>query len=48
MRSDQHVRLLDQNLSKAPFTLLNAFGANADGFGEAEGRVTDGISELLT
>lgn len=48
VRSDQHVRLLDQNLSKVPFTLLNAFGTNADGFGEAEGRATDGISELLT
>ena len=48
VRSDQHVRLLDQNLSKVPFTLLNAFGANAEAFGEAEGRVTDGISELLT
>jgi hypothetical protein len=48
LRTDQHVRLLDQNLSKAPFTLLNAFGGNAEAFGEAEGRVTDGISELLT
>jgi hypothetical protein len=48
LRSDQHVRLLDQNLSTVPFTLLNAFGGNAEAFGEAEGRVTSGISELLT
>jgi hypothetical protein len=47
IRSDQHVRLLDENVSKVPFTLLNAFGGNAEAFGEAEGRVTSGISELL-
>jgi hypothetical protein len=47
LRSDQHVRLLDENVSKAPFTLLTAFGGAAEGFGEAEGRVTGGISELL-
>jgi hypothetical protein len=47
LRSDQHVRLLDDNVSKVPFTLLNALGGPAEGFGEAEGRVTSGISELL-
>jgi hypothetical protein len=41
------VRLLDENVSKVPFTLLNALGGTAEGFGEAEGRVTSGISELL-
>jgi hypothetical protein len=47
LRSDQHVRLLDENVSKVPFTLLNALGGTAEGFGEAEGRVTSGLSELL-
>ena len=47
LRSDQHVRLLDENVSKVPFTLLNAFGGAAEAFGEAEGRVTSGLSELL-
>jgi hypothetical protein len=47
LRSDQHVRLLEENVSKVPFTLLTAFGGTAPSFGEAEGRVTSGISELL-
>jgi hypothetical protein len=41
------VRLLDENVSKVPYTLLGAFGGTAEAFGEAEGRVTSGISELL-
>jgi hypothetical protein len=48
IRSDQHVRLLGENVSKVPFTLLNAFGGSAEAFGEAEGQVTSGIAELLT
>jgi hypothetical protein len=47
LQTDQHVRLLDENVSKVPFTLLTALGGTAEGFGEAEGRVTSGISELL-
>jgi hypothetical protein len=47
LQSDQHVRLLGENVSKVPFTLLTALGGPADGFGEAEGRVTSGIAELL-
>lgn len=47
VRSDQHVRLLDENVSKVPFTLLTAFGGTAEEFGEAEGRVTSGLAELL-
>jgi hypothetical protein len=47
IRSDQHTRLLDENVSKVPFTLLTAFGGTATEFGEAEGRVTSGIAELL-
>lgn len=47
LKSDQHVRLLDENVSKVPFTLLTALGGGAEAFGEAEGRVTSGIAELL-
>jgi hypothetical protein len=47
LRSDQHVRLLDENVSKVPFTLLNALGGPADTFGRAEGSVSSGIAELL-
>lgn len=47
LKSDQHIRLLDENVSKLPFTLLNALGANAASFGQDEGKVTSGISELL-
>jgi len=42
------VRLLDENVSKVPFTLLTAFGGTAEEFGEADGRVTSGLAELLT
>jgi hypothetical protein len=47
VQSDQHLRLLDENVSKVPFSLLTAFGGEAGEFGEAEGRVTDGVAELL-
>jgi hypothetical protein len=47
LRSDQHVRLLGENVSKVPYTLLTAFGGAGEAFGEAEGRVTSGIAELL-
>jgi len=47
LRSDQHVRLLDENVSKVPFTLLQALGGTAQSFGRAEGSVTSGIGELL-
>lgn len=47
LKSDQHVRLLDENVSKVPFTLLTALGAPAAEFGEAEGQVTSGVAELL-
>jgi hypothetical protein len=48
LRSDQHVRLLGENVSKVPFTLFTALGGPVEAFGEAEGRVTSGIAELLT
>jgi hypothetical protein len=47
LRSDQHVRLLDENVSKVPFTLLNALGGTAETFGQAEGSVSSGVAELL-
>ena len=47
IKGDQHLRLLDENVSKVPFTLLTALGAPAASFGDAEGQVTSGVPELL-
>jgi hypothetical protein len=47
LRSDQHLRMLDENVSKVPFTLLGALGGTAETFGQAEGSVSSGIAELL-
>ena len=47
LQSDQHVRLLGENVSKVPFSLLTALAGHTEAFGEAEGRVTSGIPELL-
>jgi hypothetical protein len=47
LKGDQHIRIPDENVSKVPFTLLNAMGSNATSFGMAEGQVTTGISQLL-
>jgi hypothetical protein len=47
IKSDQHVRRVDENVSKAPFTLLTALGGTQTSFGKAEGQVTEGVSELL-
>lgn len=47
LKVDQHVRLLDENVSKVPFTLLTAFGSTDTSFGDAEGKVTSGVAELL-
>jgi hypothetical protein len=47
IKSDQHVRRVDENVSKVPFTLLTALGGTQTSFGKAEGQVTGGISELL-
>jgi hypothetical protein len=48
LKSDQHVRLVDENVSKVPFTLLTAMGTPAKTFGLAEGQVDAGVSALLT
>ena len=47
LKGDQHIRLVAENVSKVPFTLLTAFGAPAASFGQAEGKVTSGVAELL-
>jgi hypothetical protein len=47
LKGDQHLRLLDENVSKVPFSLLTALGGTAKSFGMAEGMVTSGIPELL-
>ena len=47
LKSDQHIRLLDENVSKVPFTLLTAMGGTATSFGMAEAQVTSGVSGLL-
>jgi hypothetical protein len=47
LRTDQHTRLLDENVSKVPFTLLTAMGSNTTSFGMAEGQVSSGVTGLL-
>ncbi len=47
LKGDQHLRLVGENASKVPFTLLGAMGVKATTFGMNEGQVTSGISELL-
>ncbi len=47
LKGDQHIRLLAENVSKVPFTLLTALGGKATSFGQGEGQVTSGVAELL-
>jgi hypothetical protein len=47
LTGDKHIRILDENVSKVPFTLLSALGGTATSFGQAEGAVTSGVSDLL-
>jgi Protein of unknown function (DUF1552) len=47
LRTDQHLRIVDDNVSKVPFTLLTAMGSKATSFGMAEGQVAAGITGLL-
>jgi Protein of unknown function (DUF1552) len=47
LRTDQHLRLADDNVSKVPFTLLTAMGSKATSFGMAEGQVSTGLTGLL-
>jgi hypothetical protein len=47
LKTDQHLRLLDENVSKVPFTLLTALGSPATSFGMAEAQVSSGVTGLL-
>jgi len=47
LSSDQHVRLLDDNVSKLPFTLLKAMGSTETSWGKDEARVEQVIADLL-
>jgi hypothetical protein len=48
VKGDQHIRIVDENVSKVPFTLLTAMGGAVTTYGLAEAQVTSGVSELLT
>src|SRR5271170_5304688 len=37
LKGDQHIRILNENVSKVPFTLLTALSGTATSFGLAEG-----------
>ena len=47
LKGNQHIRIVGENVSKVPFTLLNAMGGTATSFGMAQGQVTSPISQLL-
>ena len=47
LKGDQHIRILNENVSKVPFTLLTALGGTATSFGLAEGSVNGGVPDLL-
>jgi hypothetical protein len=47
LKTDQHIRLLDDNVSKMPFTLLTAMGSSVTSFGMAEAQVSSPISAML-
>jgi len=44
---DQHIRMLGDNVSRVPFTLIGAMGGTATSFGMAEGQVSSPITGLL-
>jgi hypothetical protein len=47
LKGNRHVRLVGDNSSKVPFTVLQAYGSTAPTFGANEGQVSSGIPELL-
>jgi hypothetical protein len=47
LKTDQHIRLLDENVSKVPFSLLTAMGSPATSWGMAEGQVSSTVPGLL-
>jgi hypothetical protein len=46
-KGNQHIRLVGDNASKVPFTVLQAYGSTESTFGQNEGQVSSGIPELL-
>jgi len=47
LRGDMHHRVVEENTSKVPFSLLKLFGSQEASFGLAEGLVSETIPELL-
>jgi hypothetical protein len=47
LKGDQHLRFVDENASKVPYTLLTMMGSTAKTFGLNQGQVTSTIPELL-
>jgi hypothetical protein len=47
LKGNSHIRLVGDNSSKVPFTVLQAYGSTASTFGQNEGQVSSGIPELL-
>src|SRR5580658_440282 len=47
LASNQHIRIVDENVSKVPFTVLTAMGGAAASFGLAQGQVSSVVSPLL-
>jgi hypothetical protein len=47
LKTDQHIRMPGDNVSKVPFTLLTAMGGTATEFGKDEGLVKDVVPQLL-
>ncbi len=47
LKGDAHIRLVGENVSRVPFTLLTAMGGTAASFGKDEGQTSSTISDLL-
>jgi len=47
LRTDQHIRMVGDNVSKVPFTLLKAMGSTATSFGKDQAMVNAVIPGLL-
>ncbi|HEX3694201.1 MAG TPA: DUF1552 domain-containing protein [Polyangia bacterium] len=47
LKGDMHVRLVGENVSRVPLTLLTAMGSNATSWGMGDTAATTGVSELL-
>ena len=47
LKGDTHVRLVGDNVSKVPYTLLTAYGGTAKSYGLGDSMTTGVIAELL-